>query len=152
MKLKIGISLFVVLISLLYYSFWPQIFEFNKRDVIFEDGFYSKLPHEEFQWMRQNGKIVLINQGPEATQRIYLDTLPFAKERSLNLSLNGKYINTFTVAENGGTVYTLPQILRHGKNLLEVSANEKCTRVSEVLHNNDERCFTFTFRKIYTGS
>lgn len=115
-------------------------------------GFYPQSKNEELVWMGQNGKIIFYNDGPETKKRIYFDLVPFYDKTTLNLNLNGIRINTFTIVKDGGIIFTLPQSLNHGENLLELFANEKCTRVSEILNNTDDRCLTFGFRNVYLGS
>lgn len=114
----------------------------------FDFGFYPKSASDVNVWMGQTGKIIVINNGPDVKKTIYLNLLPFDEDRTLNLTVNGHYTNTFNIVKSGGTVFTLPLLIKHGENVLDFIANEKCTKISEKLNNNDDRCVTFGFAEL----
>ncbi len=60
--------------------------------------------------------------------------------------MNGELKNIFEIAKGGGWVYTLPQKIKSGVNILEFTVDNGCIIIDNILHNGDKRCFAMTLR------
>jgi len=151
MKFKIGLSLLIAFGALIYFIFWPTIFESNKTGVIFEDGFYSKLSNEEGVWMNNQGKMVIKNSQRVAPTSLDLKFGTFFEDKHLDIYLNGRFIDQILIKNNSSNEFLINLDKNTTRNLIFLKTKEPCKMPGTMpdLNMDDTRCLNI-FVSIYS--
>jgi hypothetical protein len=114
--------------------------------ILFSEGWYLKEKEDEYRWGTDKVRLILIS-SKDKNITFYFDVLPiFENTTIVKFYLNGELKNIFEIAKGGGWVYTLPQKIKSGVNILEFTVDNGCIIIDNILHNGDKRCFAMTLR------
>jgi len=100
-----------------------------------------------FRYMSQNATILIYNnKGASKQVKFYFNISSPFKARTLQIYLNNKFIDSFTVTEKITEVVTPLITIQSGENILLFNSKEGCDVPSKITVSNDTRCISF---KIY---
>lgn len=140
-------------------------FDYVNDTILFKDNFYPFDYKDGLRFMNQDGLISYITIEPKSIW-LNLSVLSFKSNTTLQIYLNDKLINSSAITKNftdyvvwvvdknvikGSDEIHLKLDLDLTNNTIKLHSLNNCTKIDDVLNNDDERCVTIGIVSLKTN-